>query len=136
MSSHIFIAITHFFSLGRCDIANHGLRVRVILLVYFVSSLLEDPVILVVIVVTTLVHQILEYFAHVIVVGSLLELQISAVLQVSVEFFWETSGERLNGRRHLLVLDTVVLVVFVFTLQSLPWQISFQKVQQNEADGL
>ena len=100
------------------------------------SFLLEDPVVLVIILVTTLVHQVLEDLPHVVVVWPLFELEVPAVLKILVELLRKTPGERLNRRCHLLVFDSIVLVIFVFALKALPWQTAFQEVYQNEAYGL
>jgi len=37
------------------------------------------------------VHEILENLSHVVVVGSLLELQIPAIIQIGIEFLGKTS---------------------------------------------
>lgn len=84
----------------------------------------------------TLVHQILENLPHVVVVRSLLELEVSTVLQVRVELFGHATSQRLDSRRHLLVLDSVVLVILVLALQTLPRQRSLQEVDENETDRL
>lgn len=85
------------------------------------SSLFEYPIVLIVVVVTTLIHEIFEYFPHVVVIGPLLELQIPTILQIGVEFLWDASRQRFDSCRHFLILDAIVLIIFVFTLKALPW---------------
>jgi hypothetical protein len=68
----------------------------------------------------SLVHEVLEYFSHVVIVGSLLKLQIPAIVEIGIKFLWKSSSQRFNGRAHFLVLDPIVLVILVFALKSLP----------------
>ena len=74
------VMVSKVFTLLSCNITYHRLCISVVVLWYFVTGLLEDPVILVVVVVAALVHQILEDFSHIVVIWPLLELQISTVL--------------------------------------------------------
>ena len=92
------VIVSKIFSLLSCDVTSQRLCISVVVFWYFVSSLLEHPVILVIVVVTALVHQVLENFAHIVVVWPLLKLQISAVLQISVEFFWDSTRQRFDCR--------------------------------------
>ena len=85
--------ICHVFPLGSRNLPSHGFCIRVIMLRYFMSSLFEYPIVLIVVVVTTLVHEIFEYFPHVVVIGPLLELQIPTILQIGVEFLWDASRQ-------------------------------------------
>ena len=123
-----------FLSLSGSDLARHNLGVSVVKLGDLLTRLLDNPVILVVVVVTALVHQILEDFAHVVVVRALLEFQIPAVLQVGVELLGKATSQCLDCRLNLLVLDTVVFVVLVLALEALPRQIASKEVYQNEPD--
>lgn len=124
-----------FFSLDRSNVALGG-GSDVVLLRNLLSLLFENPVVLVVVVVAALVHEVLEYFAHVVVVGSLFELEVAAVLEIDVELLGHAPGQRLDRRRDLLVLYSVVLVIFGFALQTLPWQTALQEVYQDESDRL
>ena len=72
--------VSHIFALLSRNIANHRLCISIVMFWYFVSCLLKHPVILIIVVVTALVHQIFEYFSHIVVIWSLLKLQISAIL--------------------------------------------------------
>jgi len=56
------------------------LSINIICFWNFLSCLLEHPVILIIIVMPSFIHQVLEDFPHIIIVGSLLELQIPAIL--------------------------------------------------------
>ena len=71
---------------------------------------------------TPLVHEVLEYFSHVVVIWSLLELQIPAIIEIGVEFLRETSSQGFDGSAHFLILDPVVLIILIFALQPLPWE--------------
>ena len=94
----IWHVVSKIFSLLSCDVTSQRFCISVVVFGYFVSSLLEHPVILVIVVVTALVHQVLENFSHIVVVWPLLKLQISAVLQISFEFFWDSTRQRFNCR--------------------------------------
>ena len=89
--------LSHFFSLLVSNIAYHWFSIRIIVLWYFMSGLLKDPVVLVIVVVTSLIHEILEYLSHVIVVRSLLKFEIPAVLEIGIEFLWNPPCERFDG---------------------------------------
>ena len=86
--SGLFLLVLHF----ALHSGHSRFGVSIVLGVDLLSRLFEHPVILIVIIVTSFVHEILEYFSHVVVVWSLLELQISAIIQVSVELLWKTSS--------------------------------------------
>ena len=74
------VMVSKVFTLLSCNITYHRLCISVVVLWYFVSSLLEHPVILVIVVMTALVHQIFENFSHIVVIWPFLKFQISAVL--------------------------------------------------------
>ncbi len=76
---HRLVVVKVVFTLSSSDIARCGLGVSVIVLWNLLSCLLQDPVILVVVLVTPLIHQVLEYFAHVRVVWPFFKFQVSAV---------------------------------------------------------
>ena len=121
--------VLHILSLSGSNISNHGLGIGIIMLCYFMSGFLQYPIVLVIIVVTPLIHQILEYFPHVVVIGSLFKLEIPTVLQIRVEFFRHTPGKRFNCCGHLLVFNSIVLVVFIFSLEALPREVTFQEIK-------
>jgi hypothetical protein len=77
---------------------------------------------------TSLVHEILEYFSHVVVIWSLLKLQVPAIIKIGVELLWHTPSKRLNGGAYLLVLDPVILVIFIFPLETLPRKCALEEV--------
>jgi len=114
-----FVLLHIVFALRLSDVSWLRFASQIVLR-YLLARLLEDPVVLVIILVTTLVHQVFEDFSHVVIVWSLLELEVSAVLKILVEFFRQTSSKRLNSRRHFLIFDSIVFVILIFALQSLP----------------
>jgi hypothetical protein len=85
---------------------------------------------------TPLVHKILEYLSHVVVIWSLLKLQVPAIIEVSIELLWHSPCQRLNRGTDFLVLDPIVLVIFILSLKALPRECSLKEVNQNESDGL
>ena len=128
-----FLLVT--LSLCGSDVSCRWLCIGVVVLRDFLPLLLEDPVVLVIVVVASLVHEVLENLAHVVVVWALLELQVATVLQVGVELFRESTSQCLDGRLHLFVLNPVILVVLVLSLEALPRQTAFQKVDQDETNA-
>ena len=127
-------AILHVFSLSSSDIAGSWFGVSIIILRNLLALLFEHPIVLVVVIVATLIHQVLENLPHVVIVGPLLELEVPAVLQERVEFLGQASSQRLDGGLHLLVLYSVILVVLILALETLPRQTALQEVNENETD--
>jgi len=80
------------FSLDSRNVALGG-HAHEVLFGNLLALLLEDPVVLVVVVMATLVHEVFEDLAHVVVVGPLLELEVTAVLQVDVHFLGDAPGQ-------------------------------------------
>jgi hypothetical protein len=68
-----YLFLLFLFALSSCDVAL-GWLPNEIFLWYLLALLFEYPVVLVVIIVTTLVHEILEDFPHVVVVWSFFKL--------------------------------------------------------------
>jgi hypothetical protein len=116
ISDHFWRDFVHF-ALNTCD---SGFGISIILGIDLLSRLLKDPIVLVVVIVASLVHEILENLSHVIVIGSLLKLQVSAIIEISIEFFWHSPCQRLNRGTDLLVLDPIVLIIFILSLKALP----------------
>lgn len=100
------------------------------------TSLFENPVELPVIIVAILRHHGLEQTAQVVVVGLLFKLKVATVLQVLHELFRNASRQLLDRGLALFVPNFIVLLVFVFSLEALPRQLAFQKVEQNVANRL
>jgi len=65
-------------------------------------------------------EEVLEHAAEVSVIGSVLETQRSAVVQIRDEFTWEMFAQHLDGRAHLLFHNLLVLLFFHVGLESLP----------------
>ena len=82
------------------------------------------------------VHTALKETDALEVVGGLLELELSAVLHELLEFRWVASAELLEGSLNLLLLNVVVFLVLGATWQSLPWELTLQKVEEHVPDGL
>ena len=118
------------------NITSSRLGVSIVALRNLLARLLKHPVILIIVVVPALVHQVLENLPHIVVVRSLLEFEVPTVLQVSVEFFRHAARQRLDGCRDLLIFDSIILVILVFALKTLPRQRSLQEVDEDETDGL
>lgn len=100
------------------------------------TSFLENPVELPVIIVAILRHHGLEQTAQVVVVGLLFKLKVAAVLQVLHELFGNAGSQLLNSGLALFVPNSIVLLILVLSLEALPRQLAFQKVEQDVANRL
>jgi hypothetical protein len=101
------------FTLNCCD---GWLSIGVVLSVYLLSCLLQNPIILIIIVMSSLVHKVFENLSHVVVTWSFFEFQVATVVQVRVESVGQPSRQRLNCSANFFVFVTIVLIIFVFTL--------------------
>lgn len=86
------------------------------------SVFLDDPVVLVVPFEAVASHKVLEKLPQVSIVGFFFEFKASAVGKVAAQLFRAPSSQSFDCGRHFLLLDLVVLIVFVLSLQSLPRQ--------------
>jgi len=124
--------IVHF-ALYTCD-SRFG--ISIILGIDLLSRLLEDPIVLIVVIVASLVHEVLEYLSHVVVIRPLLKLQVPAIIEVSMELLWHSPCQRLNRGLDLLVLDPIVLIILILSLKALPRECALKEVNQDESDRL
>ena len=85
---------------------------------------------------TSLVHEVLEYLSHVVVIRSFLKFQVPAIIEVSIKLLWHSPCKRLDGSADFLVLNSIIFVVFILSLKSLPRKCAFKEVNQDEPDGL
>jgi hypothetical protein len=132
ISSCHFWGILHL-ALNTC---NSWFGISIILGIDLLSRLLEDPIVLVVVIMSSLVHEILEDLSHVVVIRSLFELQVPAIIEVSIKLLWHSSCQRFNRGANFLVLDPIVLVIFILSLKALPRKCAFEEVYQNKSNGL
>ena len=101
-----------------------------------VAFFLENPIILTVACVTATLHQLAEEATEVIIVGLFFEIQITAVLEVLRELLGALSSQLLDRGLNLLFLNSVILIVFIFTGEALPRKRSLEEVEQDVTDGL
>lgn len=92
------------------------LCISIILSIYLLSCLFQNPVILIIIVMSSFVHKVFENLSHVVVIWSFFEFKVATVVQICVKFVGQTSCERLNCSANFFVFNTIVLIIFVFTL--------------------
>jgi hypothetical protein len=121
------------FALNTCD-SRFG--ISIILGIDLLSGLFEDPIVLIVVIVASLVHEILEYLSHVVVIRPLLKLQVPAIIEVSMELLWHSPCQRLNRGLDLLVLNPIVLVILILSLKALPRKCALKDVNQDESNRL
>eukprot|EP00445_Apocalathium_hangoei_P061646 CAMPEP_0204094030 /NCGR_PEP_ID=MMETSP0360-20130528/190721_1 /ASSEMBLY_ACC=CAM_ASM_000342 /TAXON_ID=268821 /ORGANISM="Scrippsiella Hangoei, Strain SHTV-5" /LENGTH=312 /DNA_ID=CAMNT_0051043337 /DNA_START=633 /DNA_END=1567 /DNA_ORIENTATION=- len=81
-------------------------------------------------------EQVLEQPAQVGVVGAVLEAQAAAVVQVRDELRREVLAQGLDGCRHLLLHDLLVLLRLRVRLEPLPGQAAAVEVHQHVPDSL
>lgn len=77
-----------------------------------------------------------EHVAQVAVVGRLLELEVAAVIEVLGELDGVAAAEHLDGRVELLLADLLVFLLLVRGLESLPRQLTPQKIHKHVAERL
>ena len=80
-------------------------------------------------------HAALEIAEALAIVGLLLELQSTAVLHELAELARVAATELFQASLNLLLLDVVVLLVLGASREALPWELAFNKVEQNVTDG-
>ena len=78
-----------------------------------VTLFLQNPVELSVIRIATTLHEAAVETSQVVVIGALLEIQISAVLEILAKLLGTVSRQLLYRSLDFLLLDTIVLVVLV-----------------------
>jgi hypothetical protein len=101
------------------------------ILVDFLDSLLNRPIENVIVLETFTDEEIPEELAKVRVVGFVVESKRTAVVEVNGEFVGETTAEVFGRSRHLLLHDSVVLLLLGSSLESLPRERSTKEVHEN-----
>jgi len=79
-------------------------------------------------------EQILQKPAEVGVVGAVLEAQTATIVQIGHELAWEVLTEDLDWRRHLLLHDLLVFLLFGVGLEALPRQTSTIEIHEDIAN--
>ena len=98
--------------------------------------LLEDPVVIIIMVEVESIETICEVSSQKLVVGLVLELQPSAVVNIVEDLWWCASTQVTDRCGHLLVLDLVVLGLLILALETLPRQFSLEEIDEHEAHAL
>lgn len=98
--------------------------------------LVDGPVEDVVILESFADEQVTEDLAEVRVVGLIVEAKRAGVVEVDGELVGEATAENLGGSGHLLLHDTVVLLLLSGSLQTLPGQRATAEVKHNIAQRL
>lgn len=87
-------------------------------------------------VVTVLLHAALEQANHVLEIGVLRELQLSAVTHEFLELVRLALAELVQRNLNLLFLDIAIFLVFTPSGKTLPRQTPLKEVEQYVSDGL
>lgn len=98
------------------------------------SRLLDHPVEHEVIVVTSAEKQVLEELAQVSNVWLLIELHGAAIVEVHLELLRHALCESLDGRLQFLVTDTLILLLLGLRWKTLPRQLAFVEVDEDETE--
>lgn len=72
--------------------------------------------------------QVSEELSKIRVIGLVIESKGSTVVEIDGELVGEASAENLGGSSHLLLHDSVVLLLLGSSLESLPWKLTSQEV--------
>mmetsp|Transcript_24934 Transcript_24934/g.73988 ORF Transcript_24934/g.73988 Transcript_24934/m.73988 type:complete len:422 (-) Transcript_24934:15-1280(-) len=96
----------------------------------------ERPVEVVVVGVALAEEEVLEHLAQVRVVGLVGELERAAVVEIRAKLARVAAAEDLDGRRHLLLGNHVVLLLLGRSLEPLPGQRAAQEVHEHVAERL
>jgi hypothetical protein len=98
--------------------------------------LVDSPVEDVIVLETLTDEEVAEDLAEVRVVGLVVEAKRAGVVEVDGELVGEATAENLGGSGHLLLHDTVVLLLLSGSLQTLPGQRTTAEVKHNVTQGL
>lgn len=98
--------------------------------------LVDSPVEDVVVLEALANEEITEDLAEVRVVGLVVETKRTSVVEVDGKLVGEATAENLGGGRHLLLHDTVVLLLLGSGLQSLPWERATAEVEHDVSERL
>lgn len=80
--------------------------------------------------------EITEDLAEVRVVGLVVETKGAGVVEIDGKLVGESTAENLSRGGHLLLHNTVVLLLLGGSLESLPWEGSTAEVEHNVSEGL
>ena len=98
--------------------------------------LVDSPVKDVVVLESLANKEITEDLSQVAVVGLVVESERSSIVEINGKFVGESAAENLGRGRHLLLHDSVILLLLGGSLQALPRQGATAKVQHDIAERL
>lgn len=98
--------------------------------------LVDGPIEDVIVLETLTNEEIAEDLAEVRVVGLVIETKGTSVVEVDGELIGEATAKDLGWSGHLLLHDTVVLLLLGSSLEPLPWEGSTAEVEHNVSEGL
>lgn len=99
-------------------------------------SPLDAPVEDVVVLITLTNEEVTEQLAQIRVVGFVIETKSARVVQEDAELVGEPTAEQVGGCGHLLLHDTVVLLLLCSGLQALPRKGPAEEVHEDVSQGL
>jgi hypothetical protein len=101
------------------------------ILLVFVDSPVENVIILK----TLADEKITEDLAKVGVIRLVIETKGSSIVKINGEFVRESTAEDLGGSGHLLLHDTVILLLLGGSLETLPWERTSTEVEHDVSKG-
>lgn len=114
--------------------AGGGLGARCRRLV-ILGSTLDTPVEDVVVLIAFTDEEVTEELAEVRVVGLVVEAESTSVVEEDAKFVGEASAEQIGGGGHLLLHDTVVLLLLGGCLETLPGKGTAEEVHEDISEG-
>jgi hypothetical protein len=93
---------------------------------FFTSFFLDNPIISTIIIITAATHYVFKKSSEVIVIRLFFKHNIATVLQVLRKFFRLSLRELFNCCLDFTLLNSVILVIFVLSSKSLPWESTFK----------
>ena len=104
--------------------------------VVFLRTTLNTPVKDVVVLVALTDEEVAEQFAQVRTIRLVVKAKSTSVIQEDSKFVRESSAKEVGGCGHLLLHDTVILLLLRGSLEALPGQSAAQKVHKDIGEGL
>ena len=80
--------------------------------------------------------QVPEQFAQIGIVRLVVEAKSTAVVEEDAKLVGEAAAQQVGGGRHLLLHDSVILLLLGSSLEALPWQSTTEEVHENVGERL
>lgn len=95
---------------------------------------LDAPVEDIIVLVTLADKEVAEEFAQVAIVGLVVKAEGTAIVEENAEFIGEAATEQVGRSGHLLLHNTIVLLLLGGSLETLPRELSTQEVHEDVSE--